>query len=75
MAKITDFLSTETPKDKLKAALEVLKEFKRCESTNEYLSIPFVAWAKIEQLEEFLEYLVNDKPLEPDTVKYMLEPV
>ena len=68
---ITDFLKTNTSKTKLSVALEVLQEFKANESQDEWMGIPFVAWAKLEQLEEFLEHLVNAKPLENDTVEYM----
>lgn len=67
---ITDFLDTKRPKKQLQEALEVLKEFKKCESQEEWLMIQFAAWTKLEQLEEFLEHLVNGKKLESDTVKY-----
>lgn len=66
MKKITDFLKTKTSKDKLKIALQVLIEFKSCESRDEWLFTPFIAWSKLEQLEEFLEHLVNGKELEKD---------
>ena len=68
---ITDFLSTKTSRDDLAATLAVLREFKACESTQEWLAIPFSAWAKLEQLEEFLEHLVEGKPLKANTVAYM----
>ena len=68
---ITDFLKTQRSKEELKAALDVLREFKTCESTDEYLAIPFVAWAKLEQLEEFLAHLAEGTPLAEDTVAYM----
>lgn len=67
----TDFLKTATPKEKLAAALDVLHEFKSCESQAEYLHRPFLAWTVFEVLEEYLEHLVNDRPLKPDTVEYM----
>lgn len=70
---ITDFIKTTKTKEELRIALDVLREFKENESTEEYLSIMFSAWVKLEQLEEFLEYLVNDKPLENDTTKYIKE--
>ena len=69
--KITDFLKTERPKDELAVTLAVIKEFKSNESTEEWLQITFAAWAKLEQLEEFLEHLVNDKPLADDTIEYI----
>lgn len=68
---ITDFLKTDRNKTELKHALEVLREFKNCESQDEWLEIMFEAWAKLEQLEEFLAHLVEDAPLANDTVEYM----
>ena len=68
---ITDFLKTERSKDELKHALEILREFKGCEIQDEWLMIPFAAWAKLEQMEEFLAHLVEDAPLADDTVEYM----
>jgi hypothetical protein len=71
---ITDFLKTTRSKDELKHALEVLREFKECESTEEWAMISFAAWAKLEQLEEFLSHLVEGAPLADDTVEYMKRP-
>ena len=68
---ITDFLKTPRSKEELKAALDVLREFKECESSEEWLAIPFAAWAKLEQMEEFLAHLVEGAPLADDTVAYM----
>lgn len=68
---ITDFLKTTRSKEDLQIVLEVLQEFKNNESTEEWLMIPFEAWIKLEQLEEFLEYMVNEKPLKEDTIEYM----
>ena len=68
---ITDFLETKTKKKDLKTALGVVREFKKCENTNEWAAIPFMAWSKLEQLEEFLEHLVNNVPLEEDTIQYI----
>jgi len=36
--------------------------------------ITFSAWAKLEQLEEFLAFLVDDGKLKPDTLEYAGEP-
>lgn len=69
--KITDFLETKTKKSDLRIALKVLREFKSCESCLEFLYTPFAAWAKLEQLVEYLEHLVNKKKLESDTLAYM----
>jgi hypothetical protein len=68
---ITDFLKTPRSKDELATALAVLRDFKSCESTEEYLAILFVAWSKLEQLEEFLAHLVEGEPLKADTLEYM----
>lgn len=68
---ITDFLKTKQTKPRLRIALEVLHEFKECESEEEWLWISGGAWAKLEQLEEFLEHLVEGKELKEDTIAYM----
>jgi len=68
---ITDFLKQPHDPADLAAALKVLRAFKANESTEEWLAIRFMAWAKLEQLEEFLAHLVEGKPLEEDTVAYM----
>lgn len=65
---LIDFLKTATSKEDLATALRVLREFKAQESREEYLGIMFAAWAKLEQLEEFLAHLVEGRDLEPDTV-------
>ena len=68
---ITDFLNTTRTNEELKTALELLREFKAGESQEEWLSLPFATWTKLEQLEEFLEHLVEAKPLRADTISYM----
>ncbi len=60
---LIDFIKTKRSKEDLKIALEVLTEFKSNESHEEWALTPFMAWAKLEQLEEYLEHLVNDAPL------------
>ncbi len=65
---IIDFLKTSIDKEELKIALKVLKEFKSNESVEEYMFVSFSNWTKFEQLEEFLEFLVNEKPLKKDTL-------
>lgn len=72
---ITDFLKAEHPPEDLAAALRVLRSFKACESEEEYVQIPFLAWAKIEQLQEFLMHRVEGAPLKDDTVAYLEEQV
>lgn len=71
MKKITDFLKTKRTEAELSTALEVIKDFKNCESLLEWNQVPFPAWAKLEQLEEFLNHLVNNKELDDDTISYM----
>jgi len=71
MKKITDFLKTKTSKEDLKSALSVLREFKSCEGEREWIDIPCVVWDKLEQLEEYLAYLVDGKNLSEETVEYM----
>lgn len=66
---ITDFLDTALSKEELAAALKVLREFKSKESSDEWLSIEFAAWSKLEQLEEFLAHLVEGAPLAEDTLR------
>lgn len=71
MTKITDFLKTGTSVESLETALKVIREFKSCESNEEWLFVPFMAWSKLEQLQEYLEHLVEGKPLAADTIAYM----
>jgi hypothetical protein len=68
---IIDFLKTERPAEQLAVALAVIREFKACESEKEWLLIPSAAWAKLEQLEEFLEHKAEGKPLAEDTIRYI----
>lgn len=64
---ITDFLKTKRSKDELRAALETLREFKGHESADEWAACPFIAWVKLEQMEEFLAHLVEGAELKDDT--------
>lgn len=66
---LIEFLKTKRTKEELKIVLDTVKEFKSKESPEEYISTMFSAWAKLEQFEEYLEYLVNGKELEEDTKK------
>lgn len=68
---ITDFLQTTRSLTDLRVALGVLLEFKECESEDEYLDVAFAAWAKLEQLEEFLKHLANGEPLDKSTLEYL----
>ncbi len=68
---ITDFLKTKQTKLALETTLNVLREFKACESEEEWLWISSGAWAKLEQFQEFLEHLVEGTELKDDTIAYM----
>jgi hypothetical protein len=46
------FLKTERPLDELRVALAVIREFKSCESPNEW-AMPIYHWTRLEQLEDF----------------------
>lgn len=61
---LKDFLKTETSKADLATALAVIREFKAGESVEEWFSTQFAAWARLEQLENYLAHLVDSKPLE-----------
>jgi hypothetical protein len=68
---IIEFLKTSTSKGDLATALRVLRGFKECESQREWAITPFLAWAKLEQLEEFLSYLVDGGELKDDTKRVL----
>lgn len=65
---LIDFLKTQHTKEELATTLDVLRAFRNCESDNEYLTIDFAAWAKLEQLQEYLEHLVEGSDLKDDTL-------
>jgi hypothetical protein len=67
---ILDLLKTERPREELKITLDVLREFKTNHTFEEDLCAPLDTWAKLEQLQEFLEHLVEGKPLAADTLDY-----
>lgn len=71
---ITDFLSAEALTfDDAATALRVLRLFKKGENVEEWMRIPFAAWTKLEQLEEYLVYLVDGGELDKDTLEYLAE--
>lgn len=61
---LADFLKTDLPKHKLQIALEVIRAYKACEDSNDYQSKSFESWTQLENLEDFLEELATEKPLE-----------
>lgn len=70
---VIGFLKTKRSEDELRIALDVLREFKAHESVDEWIAIMFSAWAKLEQLEEYLDHLVNGEPLREDTLAFLAE--
>ena len=66
---IVDFLKTNRSPEELRAALEVLREFKGAHSRFEGFAPSFVVWVKLDQFEELLDHLVTGAPLRPDTLE------
>jgi hypothetical protein len=66
---LIDFLKTKRSRSDLQIALDVLREFKELESKREWFFVPFMAWSKFEQLEEYLDHLVTSAPLQADTIE------
>ena len=64
---LIDFLKTQRSKAELQTALTILREFKACESTEEWVCTMFAVWIKLEELEEYLAHLVEDAELHEDT--------
>lgn len=53
------FLKTTKSRADLCIALDVLMEFKDCENAGEWMMTPFAAWAKLEQLQDYLCLLTS----------------
>lgn len=53
------FLRTERSKDDLKLCLDVLREFRCCESRDEWAFGSFESWARLEQFENYLQLLTG----------------
>lgn len=53
------FLKTKRSIEELETALAVIREFKQCESTGEWLSTTFADWSILEQLEDYLCVLTD----------------
>lgn len=56
---LLDFLKTSRTKDELKLCLDILQEFKDKESQGEWLMVPFMAWSKFEQFQDYLRLLTD----------------
>jgi hypothetical protein len=69
---VLGFLRTDIPVEDLRTALRVIRAFKDCESSEEWLMIPFASWAKLEQLEDCLK-LLTDTDVSDVTDERMLE--
>lgn len=65
MDGVIRILQTQRSTEELQAALSVIREFKSLESEGEWLGTDFAAWVKLEQLEEYLDHLVNGTPVQP----------
>jgi hypothetical protein len=65
---LVDFLKTQRSKEDLKIALDVLREFKGCESNQEFYAIPFDSWDMLENFEAFLAHLVEGSRLPGDFI-------
>jgi hypothetical protein len=52
-------LETERPLDELRVTLATIREFKELESRDEWM-MRFIAWVRLEQLEDYLRLLTND---------------
>ena len=55
---LIDFLTTKTNKKKLKIALDVLGEFKPCESSLECEKVNHAAWSRMDTFKAYLEFLI-----------------
>lgn len=56
---LLEFLKTKRTKEELKLCLDILKEFKGCETKTEWLMCSFESWAKLEQFEDYLRLLTE----------------
>lgn len=56
---LLDFLQTKRSPAELRTALEVIREFKACESQEEYMGYMFATWHQLEHLEAMLESLLD----------------
>lgn len=55
---LQDFLHTSTPKHKLRAALDVVREFRSCQELDELQSS-----GPLERFQLYLEHLMEGRPL------------
>jgi hypothetical protein len=55
------FMRTTRPREELRVALDVIRDFKACENRDEW-AMPFHHWMRLEQLEDYLKLLVGDRP-------------
>jgi hypothetical protein len=62
---IKAFIETDLPKEDLATALRVIREFKKCETLHDWAYTPFESWGWLEELEGYLDHLVNGTPLDP----------
>ena len=64
------FLATPISQADLRTALMVIETFKSLENTDEYM-MPFIGWARLEQLEDYLRLLtgIDAKKVKDTTAK------
>ncbi len=72
---LLDFLKTKRTIEELKLCLDILKEFKSCESYSEFCFSSFESWQRFEQFEDYLKLLTNTDvdEVEDDKAKLFLK--
>lgn len=63
---LLEFLKTKRTKEELNIVLDILKEFKGHESTEEWVFCSFESWVKLEQFEDYLRLLTGREIEEVD---------
>ena len=58
---LADFIKTSRTNKELEMALSVIKDFKKCESIEEFMNDVLVSWQKLEMLEKMLETIINER--------------
>lgn len=66
---LLEFLKTKRTKEELNLVLDILKEFKGHESTEEWAFCSFESWVKLEQFEDYLRLLTEREIEEVDDDK------
>ena len=61
---LVDFLKTKRTKEELTLTFDILNEFKKCESSTEWGFHPFESWKRLEQFQDYLALLIEEKEYE-----------